>query len=134
MNMCGHVLGAPRLILRSEGLVVLVASLWGYRHDGAPMLLVPLVLFLPDLFMVGYVASTRVGATIYNIGHSYLAPAALWLVAAVLESSGTKAAALVWAAHIGMDRALGYGLKYPDSFRNTHLGRLNLGKSPRTDT
>ena len=132
MNMCGHVLGAPRLILRSEGLVVLVASLWGYRHYGAPMLLVPLVLFLPDLFMVGYLASTRVGATIYNTGHSYLAPAALWLVAAVLESSGTKAAALVWAAHIGMDRALGYGLKYPDSFRNTHLGRLNLGKSPRT--
>jgi hypothetical protein len=96
------------------------------------MLLVPLVLFLPDLFMVGYLASTRVGAAIYNIGHSYLAPAALWLVAAVLESSGTKAAALVWAAHIGMDRALGFGLKYPDSFRNTHLGRLNLGKSPRT--
>jgi hypothetical protein len=97
------------------------------------MLLVPLVLFLPDLFMVGYVASTRVGAAIYNIGHSYLASATLWFVAAVLESSGTKAAALVWAAHIGMDRALGYGLKYPDSFRNTHLGRLNLGKNPRTD-
>ena len=133
MNMCGHVLGAPRLILRSEGLAVLVASLCGYRHYGAPMLLVPLVLFLPDLFMVGYVASTRVGAAIYNIGHSYLAPAALWLVAAVIESPGTKAAALVWAAHIGMDRALGYGLKYPDSFRNTHLGRLNLGKNPRTD-
>jgi hypothetical protein len=96
------------------------------------MLLVPLVLFLPDLFMVGYVASTRVGATIYNAGHSYVGPAALWLVAAVVGSPGTKAAALVWAAHIGMDRALGYGLKYPDSFRNTHLGRINLGESPRT--
>ena len=130
--MCGHVLGAPRVILRSEGLAVLVACLSGYWHYGAPLLLVPLVLFLPDLFMVGYVASTCVGAAIYNIGHSYLAPAALWLVAAVLENSGTKAAALVWAAHIGMDRALGYGLKYSDSFRNTHLGRLNLGKSPRT--
>ena len=130
--MCGHVLGAPRLILRSEGFVVLVASLWGYRHYGAPMLLVPLVLFLPDLFMVGYLGSTRVGAAIYNTGHSYLAPAALWFVAAVIESPGTKAASLVWVAHIGMDRALGYGLKYPDSFRNTHLGWLNLGKSPRT--
>ena len=62
--MCGHVLGVPRLVLRSEGLVVLVASLVGYRHYGAPMLLVPFVLFLPDLFMLGYVASTRVGATI----------------------------------------------------------------------
>ena len=130
--MCGHVLAAPRLILRSEGFVVLVASLWGYRHYGAPMLLVPLVLFLPDLFMVGYLASTRVGAAIYNTGHSYLAPAALWFVAAVVESPGTKAASLVWVAHIGMDRALGYGLKYPDSFRNTHLGWLNLGKSSLT--
>ena len=130
--MCGHVSGAPRLILRGEALVVLVASLWGYRHYGAPLLIVPLVLFLPDLFMVGYVASTRVGAAIYNTGHSYLAPAALWLVAVVIESPGTKAAALVWAAHIGMDRALGYGLKYADSFRNTHLGWLNLGKSSRT--
>ena len=130
--MCGHVLGVPLLILRIEGLVVLVSSLVGYRHYGAPMLLVPFVLFLPDLFMVGYLASTRVGAAVYNTGHSYVAPAALWLVAVAIESPGTKAAALVWAAHIGMDRALGYGLKYPDSFRNTHLGRLSLGKSPRT--
>jgi hypothetical protein len=132
MDMCGHVLGAPRFILRSEGLAVLVASLWGYRHYGAPMLLVPLVLFLPDLFMVGYLASTRIGAAIYNTGHTYLVPTALWLTAAIIESPGTKAAALVWAAHIGMDRLLGYGLKYPDSFRNTHLGQLNSGKSSRT--
>lgn len=126
--MCGHVLGAPRVILRSEGLAVLFACLSGYRHYGAPMLLVPLVLFLPDLFMVGYFASTRVGAGIYNTGHSYLAPAALWLAAVVVESPGAKPAALVWASHIGMDRALGYGLKYTDSFRNTHLGQLNLSR------
>ena len=130
--MCGHVLGAPRVILRSEGLAVLVACLSGYWHYGAPLLLVPLVLFLPDLFMVGYFASTRVGAAIYNAGHSYLAPGALWLAAVVVESPGAKAAALVWAAHIGMDRALGYGLKYTDSFRNTHLGRLKLRRKSQT--
>ena len=127
--MCDHVAGSPRKILRWEGLLVLVGTLWGYRQVGAPMLLVPVVLFLPDVFMAGYLASTRIGAATYNAGHTYVAPVLLWLAAVGLDSPGTKAAALVWAAHIGMDRALGYGLKYPDSFTNTHLGRITFGKA-----
>lgn len=126
--MNGHVTGGPKAMLRIEGAIACVISIVGYHRQGASWLLVPLVLFLPDLFMVGYAASTRVGAVAYNIGHTYVSPLVLGLAAVTLDSPGAKAAALIWVAHIGMDRALGYGLKYGDSFSNTHLGWLKFKK------
>ncbi|GAA0570408.1 DUF4260 domain-containing protein [Actinomadura livida] len=87
-----------------------------------------------DLSMLGYVRSTAVGAATYNAVHNYAFPALAGLVALAAEpvSSGTSTAAGVlacaWAFHVGVDRALGYGLKLPDSFRHTHLGEI--GKNP----
>ena len=89
-----------------------------------PFWLVPLLLFAPDLFMVGYARSTRVGAAFYNVAHSYPAPALLGAVAVATSNHLWEAVALVWFAHIGMGRALGYGLKYDDSFAHTHLGQI----------
>lgn len=83
-----------------------------------------------DLSMLGYVRSTAVGATTYNAVHNYGLPALAGLAALALEPSspGPSTAAGVlacaWAFHVGVDRALGYGLKLPDSFRHTHLGRI----------
>ena len=89
-----------------------------------PWWLVPLLLFAPDLFMAGYARSHRAGALLYNLAHSYPAPAALGAVALVADNPFWQGAALVWFAHIGMDRALGYGLKYETGFKDTHLGRI----------
>lgn len=121
-HMHGHVTGAPRAVLRLEGIAVLITSLVGYAVQGGSWLLLPVVLFLPDLLMVGYMASTRLGATVYNLGHTYVMPCALAVIGAAVHDGALLTVACVWAAHIGMDRALGYGLKYPDAFRNTHLG------------
>jgi hypothetical protein len=119
------VTGKPLRLLRSEGLVLLAAALATYvsaLHE--PLWLVPLLLLAPDLFMAGYARSSRAGAALYNLAHSYAAPALLGAVAVVASDELWQAVALIWLAHIGMDRALGYGLKYDSSFHDTHLGRI----------
>jgi hypothetical protein len=119
------VVGLPLRILRSEGLVLLAVALAAYFTAlDEPWWLVPLLLFAPDLFMVGYARSTRTGAALYNFAHSYPAPALLGTVAVATSDHVWQAVALVWFAHIGMDRALGYGLKYDGSFKQTHLGSI----------
>lgn len=119
------VTGLPLRFLRSEGLVLLAAALTAYVTAlDEPLWLIPALLLLPDLFMAGYARSSRLGAVTYNLAHSYAAPALLGALALRAGSHGWEAVALVWFAHIGMDRALGYGLKYPTGFKDTHLGRL----------
>lgn len=119
------VTGTPLRILRSEGVVLLLAALAGFFAGlDEPWWLVPVLLFVPDVFMVGYAKSSRTGAALYNLAHSYPAPAVLGVLASVAEQPLWQGVALVWFAHIGMDRALGYGLKYDTDFRDTHLGRI----------
>jgi hypothetical protein len=121
----GSVTAWPRRILRSEGVVLVAAALAAYFTGlDEPWWLVPVLLFVPDAFMIGYARSNRVGAWLYNLAHSTPAPAVLGLVATLAGRSLAQGVALVWLAHIGMDRALGYGLKYESDFRDTHLGRI----------
>ncbi len=124
------VSGAPRLWLRLEGLVVLAAAVVAYAR------LVPgrwglfAILFLaPDLAALGYLMNARVGAALYNIAHTYVAPALLLAAAFGLPSPDLLAPGLIWAAHIGLDRALGYGLKYPSAFQDTHLGGVGRART-----
>ncbi len=83
-----------------------------------------------DLSMLGYLRSAAAGATTYNAVHNYAFPALAALTALTLEpvsealSTTAGVLACAWAFHVGVDRALGYGLKLPDSFRSTHLGRI----------
>ena len=121
---------APRLarLLRAEGLGLFVISLIAYRHFGGVWGWGALGFFLPDLAMLAYLVGPRAGAWGYNIAHSTIAP--LLLGAAGLAGGSVLAAvAALWLAHIGFDRALGYGLK-GESFGHTHL--RNLGRAPRS--
>jgi hypothetical protein len=119
------VSGMPLRILRSEGVVLLAAALAAYFAGlNEPWWLVPALLLAPDVFMVGYARSSTAGAVLYNVAHSYPAPALLGLLASVADQPLWQGVALVWFAHIGMDRALGYGLKYETDFKDTHLGRI----------
>ena len=120
----GAVTGRPLAILRTEGGVLLAAALAAFATTDGSWWLVPALLFLPDLLMVGYARSSRVGATTYNLAHSYPVPAALGAFALWQDALLPEALALLWFAHIGMDRLLGYGLKHDDSFTHTHLGSI----------
>jgi Domain of unknown function (DUF4260) len=84
-----------------------------------------IVFFLPDLGFLGYLAGPRVGAFVYNALHFYAG--GLLLAAGGLLGLGTAALTafgLLWVAHVGFDRMLGYGLKAPTGFNDTHLGRI----------
>ena len=80
------------------------------------------MLFLaPDLIMLGYLLNVKVGAAAYNLVHTVTLPLALLVASLILAAPGWIPYALIWLAHIGFDRALGFGLKYPTSFNDTHL-------------
>ena len=123
MNLqAGAVVGGVRATLRLEGVAVLLVALGLYARADASWWLFALLFLAPDLGLLGYLAGPRVGALAYNAVHTYLLPLALWALAP--EGSRAAAVALVWFAHIGLDRAIGYGLKYGDGFGATHLGRV----------
>lgn len=119
--------GAAAPWLRAEGAAVLVLCAVTYAHLGASWWLAAVLFLAPDLAMAGYLAGARVGALTYNVAHSYVLAIGLGLLAQVLDQPLLLALALILAAHIGMDRALGYGLKLPDGFHATHLGPIGRG-------
>ena len=83
-----------------------------------------LLILAPDLSMLAYVAGPRAGALTYNVVHVLALPLALGTVGVLADSGVAVQVALIWFAHIGVDRALGYGLKYPSAFSDTHLQRV----------
>jgi hypothetical protein len=120
----GSASGGVRLLLRAEGLIVLAASVAAYAQFGAGWGWFAALFLLPDLSFLAYLAGPRWGALAYNAAHSYLGAVGLLAVGVLGASPLLLAAALVWCAHIGFDRLLGYGLKYSAGFGHTHLGRL----------
>ncbi|WP_371347614.1 DUF4260 domain-containing protein [Ancylobacter sp. IITR112] len=120
----GAVAGAPAALLRAEGLAVFAAALVAYAALGASWWLFAALILAPDLSMLGYLGGPRFGAFVYNAAHTYVAPALLGAFAYGFSAPLAGAIALIWIAHIGLDRLLGYGLKYSAGFGHTHLGRL----------
>jgi Domain of unknown function (DUF4260) len=118
----GVVAGAPRRWLGIEGLVLLAGALIAFGTLGQPWWLVPAGILVPDIAMTGYMAGTRVGAHLYNLAHATLVPAVMLGVGYWQADRLLMALALIWLAHIGLDRLLGAGLKYNDRFTHTHLG------------
>ena len=114
----------PRLLLHVEGLALLVGALVLYFDTGFGWLLLVVLLLAPDLSMLGYLAGPRVGAAAYDAAHTTVVPIALGVAGALADADTPVHLALVWLAHIGADRLLGYGLKYPTRFDDTHLQRL----------
>ena len=82
----------------------------------------PACLLLPDLSMIGYVVNTKIGAWLYNFFHHKLLAIAVWILGFCLNNSLLSLAGVILFGHSAMDRALGYGLKFNDDFKHTHLG------------
>lgn len=112
------------VILRSEALAALVAgvAVW-ITHGGSPLWLLPAIL-LPDVSMAGYLVNSRFGAMTYNAVHNWTLALSALGVGWSLGFEPLLLAGALLLAHVGMDRALGYGLKLPSDFRDTHLGRI----------
>jgi Domain of unknown function (DUF4260) len=114
----------PHLLLRLEGAAAGIAAIALYFDGGHAWWLLLLLALAPDLSMAGYAAGPRVGAVTYDLAHTYVVPVALGVAGVLAGVDGAVAVALIWVAHIGLDRAIGYGLKYPSGFKDTHLQRV----------
>jgi hypothetical protein len=119
----------PRPLLHLEGAAVFALSLLAYHWNHGSWLLFVLVFLVPDLSMIGYIVNVRLGSLTYNAVHTYVGPLALAGYSFTTSHQMLLGISLIWIAHIGFDRMLGYGLKYPTRFKDTHLNpdRHTLG-------
>ena len=121
LRLSSGVLTRPKALLRIEGGLDLVLSLIFYQYLHANWILFVVLLLAPDLAILGYLGGTRIGTICYNLIHTFAGPSLLIAYAYFTGLLWLLPYALIWTAHIGLDRMLGFGLKYPTEFRDTHL-------------
>lgn len=126
----GAVTGGVRTVLRLEGLTLLIGMTLLYSLWEGSWWVYALLFFVPDLSFAAYLAGPRTGALVYNAAHSYLAPMAMMTTGFATSSPLILSIAMIWLAHIGFDRALGFGLKYARGFGFTHMGRIGKPQAP----
>jgi len=124
LETTGAVSGGVRTLLRLEGLTLLTGMTLLYALWGGPWWLYAVLFLAPDLSFSGYLAGPKIGAWVYNAAHSYIVPMLMLTAGFGFAPPLLLSLALIWLAHIGFDRALGYGLKYSAGFGFTHLGRI----------
>ncbi len=126
--MAGEVGNPVRAWLRIEALVLFVgATLVWIGLDGG-WTRYALGFLLPDLSIAAYLIGPRAGAAAYNAAHSYAIPAILAIVGAMLDHPALMLVGALWTSHLAFDRMLGFGLKYPTSFGDTHLGPVGRAR------
>ena len=128
----GSVTGGVRVLMQTEGLAICAAAVFVYFRAGFSWQEFALLFLVPDLGMLGYLAGPRFGAFAYNIAHSYIGPILLFASGLAVHNEAAIPIALIWVAHIGLDRMLGFGLKYGVGFGYTHLGRVGRASLERT--
>jgi hypothetical protein len=112
-------------ILHLEGLIFFLTALFFYHQLQSNWLVFIVLLFLPDISMVGYLKDKKLGAMLYNLMHNYiLALVIIVFGAALFKNTFVELLGIILFAHVGLDRFLGYGLKYPSDFKDTHLQKI----------
>ena len=114
----------PSLLLRLEGAALFLCALFFYYSLGASWILFAVLILWPDLSMLGYLANPKLGSRVYNLVHTEVLPIALAACSFALHRTFLLAFAIIWLCHIGFDRMIGAGLKYPTFFKDTHLQRV----------
>lgn len=115
---------SPKFLLHLEGALLLAASILFFARLDGNWLVFALLFFVPDISMAGYFVNPALGATTYNAVHAYFLPALLGTYGLLGLAPIAMSLALIWFAHLGFDRLLGFGLKYPTRFQDTHLNRV----------
>jgi hypothetical protein len=116
----------PSILLRTEGAALFALSVYFYHLVGMGWGLFLLLFLWPDLFMLGYLRNVSLGASLYNLVHVEVFPVLLAGIAYAQHGVTLLGFALIWLAHIAVDRAFGFGLKYPTLFKDTHLQRVEM--------
>lgn len=115
---------SPGIILRIEGMALLLAALVAYQQLGFTWWVFVLLLLWPDIAFLFYLLDKNIGVFVYNLLHTFIGPIILITAAYFLSWPVGIQFSLIWFAHIGMDRLVGYGLKYSGEGKDTHLTRV----------
>ena len=124
----GSATGGCRILLRLEGLTLFVGMTLLYAVWGGSWWVYLILFLVPDISIAAYLSGPKFGAMIYNAMHSYMAPMVLMVTGFGMAAPLVLSIAIIWLAHIGIDRAFGFGLKYSAGFGFTHLGRIGKDK------
>ena len=114
--------------LKLEGLGLFLFSTYVYFYFGYELKLFLILFFLPDISSLGYLVSNKLESKIYNILHRQGLFSFTLILGLYLNLDSLILTSIIFISHSNFDRMLGYGLKYMDSFNNTHLGRIGKMK------
>lgn len=113
-----------KTLLKFEALAIFLTCLYFYRQLNASWLFFVLLWLLPDISMIGYLRNGRIGAFIYNFAHNYILGLLIIFLGLSQDNNFVASLGVILISHIGLDRFLGYGLKYPSGFKDTHIQKL----------
>lgn len=111
-------------VLKLEELGIFVLSIFFFSQLNFAWWWFPVLLLAPDIGMLGYLFNPKIGAFMYNLFHHRLVAAIIGIIGLSLANPYWQLAAVILFAHIAMDRVVGFGLKYNDDFKHTHLDEL----------
>jgi hypothetical protein len=113
-----------KTILKFEGFTIFLACLYFYHRLDASWLLFFLFWLLPDISMIGYLRDKQMGAFVYNLAHNYILGLLIIFLGLLQNNNIVVSLGIILVSHIGLDRFLGYGLKYTSGFKDTHIQKL----------
>ncbi|APO43060.1 DUF4260 domain-containing protein [Paenibacillus xylanexedens] len=113
-----------QILIKIENAIVAALGTYFYFSYGYSWWVFLLLLLAPDIFMFGYAFGNKVGAYVYNIAHTFVTPVLLLLAGHMFSISFLTMIGFIWLVHIGVDRTVGYGLKYTTDFKNSHIQRI----------
>ena len=117
-------------LLKLEELAEMLTATIVFAHLPYAWWWLPALFLVPDLSMLGYLASPRVGAFAYNLLHHKALALGLGVAGWLLGQPLLLLAGTVLLFHSALDRMLGYGLKYSTGFKDTHLGTIGRPATP----
>lgn len=120
-----------KYLIKIEELIMGLAGFAAWVHFGFSFPLLLILLLVPDLGMLGYLVSPKIGAIIYNIAHHKAVGLVVGAIGLYFSEPVLLMAGIIIWTHSSLDRALGYGLKYSDSFQHTHLGYIGKANETR---
>lgn len=115
-------------IIRLEEAIQLVLAIYLFSHLPFSWWIYVVLFLAPDISMLGYIFGARIGALCYNLFHHKGIAISVYLIGAYTSSDVVMLGGLLLFGHSAFDRILGYGLKYSDDFKHTHLGWIGKPK------
>lgn len=114
--------------LRFEALALAVLMVALTDNLDTPLWVLPVAFPFFDICILGYTISPKIGAFLYNLTHNATIPTLCVTAGVVFDIKWLTVLGFAWTFHTSVDRVLGFGLKHPESFWHTHLGKIGKSK------